>query len=192
MKNKKKKLIAILLALSCLFVVVVGSLAFYTSQPERTRNIITTGKIEIEVNEYADEAMTTPFPESGVSGVMPGATVTKIVEIENTGDSPAWVRVKVDKLITLADGVAGTPDASLVSLDLNTEAWTLLDGWYYYNTALAAGAKTATPLFTRVTFDPSMENMYQSSTAEVTVAAQAVQVAHNGETALGAVGWPEG
>ncbi len=194
MKNKKKKLIAILLALTCLFVVVVGAYAAFDYQySHRTRNIITTGKIDIEVNEYAD-AEGTPFPEAGVTGVMPGVSVTKIVEIENTGDSPAWVRVKVDKLIRLAEGVSGTPDPDLVSiLDINTEYWTLHDGWYYYNTQLAAGAKTTAPLFTTVKFAESMENMYQNSTAEVKVSAQAVQTKNNvpdSGLAYDALGWP--
>lgn len=191
MNNKKKNLIVILLALTCLFVVVIGSLA-YESRSVTARNIITTGKIDIEVNEYADEKGT-PFPENGVSGVMPGATVTKIVEVENTGDSPAWVRIKVDKLIRLAEGVEGEPDASLILLDINEDYWTLVDGWYYYNAELPAGEKTGAPLFTQVTFDRNMQNMYQNSTAEVAVIAQAVQAKNNNSKKLAyeAEGWPE-
>ncbi len=187
-KNKKKKLIVLLLALASLLIAVAGSYAYIEHQTV-ARNIITTGKIEVKVNEYADTAGT-PFPETGVSGVMPGAAVTKIVEIENTADSAdAWVRVMVEKTITLAEGVSGTPDPSLVSIDFDTANWTFSDGWYYYNARLAPGERTA-PLFTQVVFSNSMDNMYQESTAEVKVTAQAVQVIHNGDTALDAVGWP--
>lgn len=194
MKNKKKKLIAILLALSCLLIVVVGSLAY--EQPyTKTRNIITTGKIDIEVNEYADEAMTTPFPETGIDGIMPGRVVTKIVEVENKGDSPAWVRVKVNKTITLAEGVAGDPNPSLISLDISDSVdspWVYADGWYYYKTQLPARETTVAPLFTQVTFASNMDNIYQNSTAKVSVIAQAVQVKSNGESYDTAQGWPEG
>ena len=190
MKNKKKKLIVILLALSCLFVVVLGSVAAFTKQ-ETTRNIITTGGVDIELHEYADAEMTTPFPKDGVAGVMPGSSVTKVVQVENTGVSEAWVRVKIDKAFNLADGVTGEPDASLVALDIDETKWTEKDGWYYYNTPLVHGA-TTTSLFTQVSFDISMPNMYQNSTVEIAVTAQAVQTANNDSAgALGAAGWPE-
>lgn len=188
MKNKKIKFIAILLALICLFVVVVGSLAYFSTET-RARNIITTGKVAIVLHEAADE-QGTPFTD--VTGVMPGATIPKIVTVENENDSsPVWVRVKVDKRITLAAGADGTADPSLVSLDIDTANWTEHDGWYYYNTPLQPG-QTTTPLFTQVSFATSMENFYQNSTAEVNVLAQAVQQPHNHESgpAYEAEGWP--
>ena len=45
-------------------------------------------------------------------------------------------------------------------------------------------------LFTCVTFDAGMGNEYQNATATVHVAAEAVQTANNGVTALEALGWP--
>ena len=78
---------------------------------------------------------------------------------------------------------------TLVALDLNTTEWTEKDGFYYYNAALRPGETTA-PLFTCVTFDAGMGNEYQNATATVHVAAEAVQTANNGVTALEALGWP--
>ncbi len=190
MKKNKRKWIVLLLATSCLLVVVLGSLAYFTAET-RTRNVITTGGVSVEVAEYADAEKTKPFPPEGVTGVMPGASVTKIAEVRNTGASPAWVRVKVEKKITLAEGVTGTPDESLVTLDLDLSAWTEQDGWYYYGEPLRPGEATP-PLFTTVGFAASMQNVYQNSTAEVTVTAQAVQTANNGSSALSAAGWPAG
>ena len=85
----------------------------------------------------------------------------------------------------------GEPDLSLLQLDLNTTDWTLgEDGYLYYNKPLPAGATTA-PIFTTVDFSSSMGNAYQNATATVDVAAQGVQTANNGKTALAASGWPE-
>lgn len=57
--------------------------------------------------------------------------------------------------------------------------WTYLDGYYYYNRALAPG-ETTVPLFTTVTFAPEMGNEYQNSTAYVEVKVGAVQADNNG------------
>ena len=42
--------------------------------------VITTGNVDIELNEWADEARTQPFQDK--TGVMPGTKVTKIVEVK--------------------------------------------------------------------------------------------------------------
>lgn len=182
----KKKALVIALLVICLSLIGFGTAAYFTHEDTAT-NVITSGNIQIELKEWADAAKETPFED--VTGVMPGAKVTKIVEVTNTGDNPAWVRVKADKDIQLAQGVEGTPNTSLVKLDIDTTKWTEKNGWYYYNEQLAPDATTA-PLFTTVTFDTAMGNMYQNSTATVAVTAQAVQTANNGTTVAEAAGWP--
>ena len=59
----------------------------------------------------------------------------------------------------------------------------------HMNLSIRPGETTA-PLFTCVTFDAGMGNEYQDATATVHVAAEAVQTANNGVTALEALGWP--
>lgn len=184
---KKKLLIGAFLCI-CLSIVAGGTLAYFTTE-DTAHNVITTGGIDIALQEWADEQKVTPFPEDGIDGVMPGTSVTKIVEVKNTGSNDAYIRVKVDKNITLAG--EGEPDSDLLELSLNTTDWTVgEDGYYYYNKALAPGEETE-PLFTKVTFDGSMNDMYQNSSASVDVTAYAVQVANNGDTALQANGWPD-
>ena len=142
--------------------------------------------MEITVQEWADEDKQTPFED--LDGIMPGMTVTKIAEIKNTGASDAWVRVLVTKDIQLAGD--GTPDTSLVELNLNLTDWTQgKDGYLYYNKVLKPGEVTE-PIFTAVTFNVTMGNEYQNATATVDVAAQAVQTANNGDTVMDAKGWP--
>ena len=180
----KKKLLILSLAAICLAITAIGTLAYFTSEGT-AHNVITTGGVEISVQEWADEDKQTPFED--LEGIMPGMTVTKIAEIKNTGASDAWVRVKVEKNIKLQG--EGTPDTALVELELNTADWTEKDGYYYYTKVLKPGEVTV-PVFTAVTFNAAMGNEYQNATATVDVAAQAVQTANNGDTVMDAKGWP--
>ena len=184
----KWKTLAISLLICCLAVGASTTLAYYTAS-EQAHNVITSGGIDIALQEYAD-AGDELVPFEDVDGVMPGMEVSKIVQVENTGASEAWIRVRVDKAIRLAENVENfTPDLALLVLNIDEENWTEQDGYYYYNRALKPG-ETTEPLFTTVTFAQTMSNEYQYSTAAIDVTADAVQTANNGETALDAVGWP--
>lgn len=180
----KRKLLILSVLVICVATLAAGTLAYFTSEGT-AHNVITTGGVDITLQEWADEGKTKPFED--LTGIMPGMTVTKIAEIKNTGASEAWVRVKVEKNIRLAGEGEVNPD--LVELALDTANWTEKDGYYYYKKALKPGEVTA-PVFSAVTFNASMGNEYQNATATVDVYAQAVQTANNGETALNAQGWP--
>ena len=180
---KRKLLILSVLAI-CIATLTTGTLAFFTHEA-KAHNVITTGGVQIAVQEWADKEKQTPF--ENLDGIMPSMSATKIAEIKNTGASAAWVRVKVEKNIQLQGN--GAPDADLVELDLNTDDWKVQDGYYYYNKPLQPGEVTE-PIFTAVTFDASMGNEYQHATVSVDVSAQAVQTANNGDAAMAAQGWP--
>lgn len=191
---KKLSLKQKLLTLSAVIIVAAlsayGSIAYFTSE-DTARNAITAGNVKIELQEKMltpDGEKTVPFEDQ--LGVMPGCTVSKIVQIKNTGDQPAWVRVSVDKAIRLAEGYEGDVDLSLISFNLNTDYWTEKDGFYYYTKPLAP-EQTTQPLFTAVDFAGTMSNLYQNGKAVLTVNAYATQTAHNGNTALDAAGWPK-
>ena len=183
---KKWKIIALSTVLVCLAIVASGTLAYFTAQ-ETAHNVITSGGVDIQLHEFSERGNEELIPWEDVDGVMPGAEISKIVTVENTGASEAWVRVKVDKTIILANEDKGNPE--VMELNINTEDWTEQDGYYYYNDPLAPG-ETTPPLFTTVTFAPEMGNEYQGSKAHIDVKADAVQVANNGETVLDAQGWP--
>lgn len=185
---KKWKTIALSTMLACLAIVASGTLAYFTAQ-ETAHNVITSGGVDIRLIEKADTGSgLVDFKD--VDGVMPGVTVSKIVQVENTGVSEAWVRVSLVKAFKLVDPAPGfQADPELLVLNIDTKNWTEKGGYYYYNTALAPGEITE-PLFTTVTFDPKMGNEYQNSKASIDVAAQAVQTANNGDSALTAAGWP--
>ena len=187
----KRKLLLLSVMVICIAIAAVGTLAYYNTNAI-AHNVITTGGVNIELHEYADAEKTQPFKD--LSGVMPGIKVTKIAEVENTGASAAWVRVKLTPAIELADNVTTsdgfTVNTGLVKPEVNTADWTLgSDGYYYYHKALAAG-ETTTPVITSVTFDVAMGNEYQGAKATVDIVAEAVQKANNGDTVKDAKGWP--
>lgn len=182
-RNNKKRIFA---AASVLAIILAagGSIAYFTSA-DTAHNVISAGTVEIEMHEYGPDGE--PFED--IEGAMPGVSYDKTVEIENVGGGEAWIRARTVNAIILVSEEEG--DAGrLVSLDFNDSAWTEgTDGWWYYNTALAAG-ETTDALFTQVTLGSDMSNEYQNCTVTVDVSAQAVQTANNGSTALEAAGWP--
>lgn len=181
---KRKVLILSVLAI-LLAILAANTLAYFTADTT-AHNVITTGNVDIALNEWANEDRTERFEKQ--INVLPGTEVTKIVEVENIGAGTAWVRVQV-VLDVYAEGGKEQLPPDPVTLDFNETDWKYFDGYYYYNYPLDPG-ETTEPLFTTVTFDPKMGNVYQNSTAHVDVNAYAVQSANNGEDVLSANGWP--
>lgn len=180
---KRKILILSVLAI-LIAMIAAGSLAYYTADT-KAHNVITTGSVDIELNEWANEERTEKFEDQ--TGVMPGKDVTKIVEVKNVGTGSAWVCVQMFVDVYAENGEGLPPEP--VKLDINDTDWTYQDGYYYYNKPLAPGATTE-PLFTTVSFDEQMGNEYQNAKAKIDITAIAVQSANNGETVLEATGWP--
>lgn len=172
-----------LVAICCAF--AAGGTLAYFSADKTAHNVITSGNVSIELHEWADASKTTLFPLSGISGVTPGSTETKIVEVENTGTTSAWVRVKVGKSSSLTGA-----DLSLITPIFDIVNWKEKDGYWYYGTELAPGEATK-PLFESIAFSASIGDAYQGENINVTVSAQAVQTLKNGTSALTATGWPE-
>ena len=188
--NMKKKLFVCAFIVICLSIVAYGTAAYFSYEDTAT-NVITAGDVKIDLEEWAvseDGSGLVPFTEA--VDVLPGTDVSKIVQVRNTGGQTAWIRISLDASIRLAGGVEGEADTSLISYDLNTDAWTEKDGYYYYNTALEPD-ETTEPLFTKVTFSAAMSNLYQHSKAIINVGAQATQKANNGQTVFEAAGWPQ-
>ena len=181
---KRKILILSVLAI-LLAILAANTLAYFTADTT-AHNVITTGNVDIALNEWANEERTERFEKQ--IDVLPGTEVTKIVEVENIGAGTAWVRVQV-VLDVYAEGGKEQLPPDPVTLDFNETDWKYFDGYYYYNYPLDPG-ETTEPLFTSVAFDDQMGNEYQNSTAHVDVNAYAVQSANNGEDVLSANGWP--
>ena len=190
----KRKLFTLAVIVICLSILAGGTFANFTTE-NTVHNVITSGKVDVELLETTDKTdpeTGEPLPFKDVTGVMPGREVSKIVQVENVGTEPAYVRVLVEKNIEMADGITEQPDLSLVKIDYDTTKWTYADGYYYYNYELTP-KDTTEPLFKSVKFAPGMGNEYQNSTAFVNVYVMAVQTKNNtpeGGDVRNVEGWP--
>ena len=195
----KKKVLAVLLVVLCLSILGDATAAYFTAK-DTAHNVITTGSVDIEVVEKQEkDGVLVDYPVQPITGVMPGATVSKIVTVKNTGAGEAWVRVQLERSFTLSpDAPEALPegeeaDLELLQLTINEAAWVKIGDWYYCRQPLAPGASTEA-LLREVSFAPEMGNAYQGCTANVTVTAQAVQVKNNPLPAGGdhsqIPGWP--
>lgn len=182
----KKRILVVALALILVCGAIGGTAAYYVHESQAT-NVITSGSIKAVLQEWADLKMQTPYTDpTGV--VMPSQSVTKVITVENTGANEAWIRVKLT-LASQGDKLPETVTDYPVTLDIDAEAWTLKDGWYYYNSKLQPGTRTE-PLFTSVTFDTDMNDDWQGAHIYIDAAMEATQVAYNGDHAWEAIGWP--
>ena len=183
----KRKILAIALIAVCLSILAYSTTAYFTYKDTAT-NVITMGNMRIQIHETA----LTPdgvVPFRDPINVLPGTSVSKIVEVKNVGTSAAWIRISLEKSIHLARNAYGIVDLSLIDYNINRADWVELDGYYYYVEPLLPG-ETTKPLFTTVYFSKYMGNMYQGSVAIIEVHTEATQVANNGSNVLEALGWP--
>lgn len=190
----KKRVVSLAVVVAMLAIAAVGTFAYFVDEGV-AHNTITTGVIDIELKEQTQtaEGGLVDWPENGVTGVLPGMDVSKIVSVSNAENAgSAWVRVYVGWKIENADGAVmedpqegGKP---ALMMDFNSEAWTLDGDYWYYNEPLNPGEETEA-LFTTVTFNEGLGNEFQNCTATVTVEVEAVQTANNGGTAVEAAGW---
>lgn len=194
----KKKLFVLAVIVLCFAVTASGSFAYY-SYEDKAHNVITTGGIDIEIEETMRriDGTITNFPADGIHNAEPGGTYSKIVKVENVGENAAWVRAKVEIEVIAANGTTMIPveyvngvGYRLISVDM-LEGWLDGgDGYYYYREPLAPGEKT-TALFDRVKYDWRMGNAYQNSTTNIIIYAQGVQTANNGSDVMQVLGWPQ-
>ena len=186
--GKTRKFLAIVAMLACVLAVLAsGTLAYFTAE-ETAYNVITTGCLFMELVEETTGGE--PWPEEGITGVMPAAAVDKVVYVKNVGAVPFFTRICMDKIITAAEGVEAELNFDHITLDIDTEHWIEHEGFYYYYRVLQPGEQTE-PLFTKVSFGPELGNEYMNAQVDIYVLAQAVQSANNGDDPLAALGWSE-
>ena len=195
MKTKNKLITSLIAMAAVVTSFVCGTLAYFTDTVSSSDNsiIISTGRASAELLD-----VTLPYgssePVSGEAiGIFPGYVISKTVTVKNTGAYPLWVRVRISYDITLDERYAdmqGSIDKSLVSLNVNTESWTLRDGYYYYSRPLPFG-ETSPELMTAVSFSSDMGNMYKDSTVTFDIVMEVVQSNNNGTSVFDAVGWTQ-
>lgn len=191
----KRKVFLLAVVAICIAIAASGTLAYFTFE-DTAHNIITSGGVAIKIVEKTkgENGALVDFPEEGIGGIMPASSVSKIVRVQNTGDSEAWIRIKMESEIRNANGDSlptqigeeHQPVISCMVLDgwLNGE-----DGYWYCKKPVAPDALTDI-LFEEIHFAPAMGNEYQNCTANIMISAQAVQAENNGSSITEAKGWP--
>lgn len=159
------------------------SLAYYT-MVGRASNVVTSGNLRLKIHEKTSDNM--DFPSEGVY-VIPGDIVSKRVYIENICDHPFYLRVK---LISYSDN-ADLSASDCLKMDIDTEHWVWVDGYYYYTEILTPGDFTV-PVFSEVEIVGSkVDQSFLGTTLNLTVRASAVQSEHNRVNhPWEAQGWP--
>ena len=71
----KRKIAMLAVLVICVASVAAGSLAYFNAEGT-AHNVITTGGVDITLQEWADDERQTPF--ENLTGIMPDTRVTKI------------------------------------------------------------------------------------------------------------------
>lgn len=185
LRNIRVRLLAIGLTAILVCLLTQPVLAYYTTVGTAT-NVVTSGNISLQINEMTNQG--NRFPEEGVY-VIPGDVVSKVVTVENICEHPFYLRVK----LVYGANNEELPAEECFKLNINTENWTLKDGWYYYTESLQPGEETP-ELFSHVEIvGNKVDTGYIGKTLQLTVKAQAVQSENNpieDNDITTANGWP--
>ena len=206
----KKKILTLAAIAICASVAATGTLAYFTASDE-AHNVITSGGVDIALVEKTKvDGVEMEFPKEGLSGIMPGKSVSKIVSVKNTGTNDAWVRVKVDTVIHKNPKVSAFNEllplevdgVQMITCDFNTTKWEQIGDYFYYWEPVPPAesddegniiAGVTETLFENVSFAKEMGNEYQNCRVEINVEAEAIQVDNNelAEDADITSVWPE-
>lgn len=175
--NKKKLATMALLICFAATAVAGASLAYFTDTDDAT-NVFTVGSVDIDLREWKDNVDGAEFEDE--TNMMPGETYTKLVDVKNIGNSPAYVRVTVvvpEGLIpTWNENTEWVADASNPGTAGATTQGPA--GTYVFTlpSALAANATTSV-ILKSVQLDPAVTELTAASSYKVEVNAEAIQAA---------------
>ena len=178
---KKKMLVTTMVTLLIAIALIGTTLAYFTDTKQAT-NTFTVGNVKIELTEpnwVASGSVDAP-------AVYPGEPLKKDPTVENVGANPAFIRVKVTGLDSLA------PDAGLITLRTDYvdgklgDGWVYLNGYYYYTKPLVVkGTESDTwnvglvyktdALFDQIVIPTDLKNGDTETEYNVVVTAYAVQ-----------------
>ncbi|MEG0361079.1 MAG: TasA family protein [Longicatena sp.] len=161
---KNKKLVGlVLVGLLAVGGIAGGTLAYFTDSKEAT-NVITMGKVAIDLTEPNFEA------DKKIENVKPNQVITKDPTITVKADSnDAYVRAT----ISFSDALTKIQQDELLANIVINNGWKLENGYYYYNKALAAGESAV--LFDEVKIPETWDNTMASKTFEINVKGEAIQ-----------------
>lgn len=210
MKNTKKKVFVVTLAICLVAIISMGSLAWFNASDSITNEFKIadsdgdgTPDFSVDVWEN-DPADPTVKDQDGVTytDIAPGDKLAKNPTVENTGDYDQWIRVYVTfddwAVIEAACQNQGISSDVRTWLDVDANAWTADNNatvvanntvtYVYYLNSKLAKDQTAV-LFNNITIpgDFEQEDMkFTSGNFTITVKAEALQADNTGNTAQAA------
>lgn len=166
----KKKITAIALVVCLVAVAIVGGSLAYFTDTDKATNTFTVGNVDIDLTEPG----WTSSGSQDAPEVYPGEPLAKDPTVENIGDNPCFVRIKVTGLDCLAPASAITYRTDYVTDKLGDNWVKHTDGYFYYNKVLAVGEKTDA-LFDQIVIPTDLTNGDAETEFNVVVSAEAVQ-----------------
>jgi len=138
-KNMKKKALLTMSVVLLLLVAVGTTLAYIFTKTDPVVNTFKPSKVSCAVVENDSE------PVAGA--VMPIESTKERVQIKNTGDTDAYIRVAVMVNWMSKDGTRAWAEKPVEDTDYtiewNINGWTREeDGYYYYNSVVSPGGLT--------------------------------------------------
>lgn len=159
MRRTKKTLCTVALCVAVLVAVcAIGAVWMYYNEQKEIDNTLQTSESEMVLNEIFNEK------DQWVAG----ETKQKEVSFENTGEIDQLLRFTVivqwyeqdenGEWVEWEEAASDTLTAVTINYtEALDEQWTLLDGYYYYNTVISPGEETDL-VMTSVTFSSEVDN----------------------------------
>lgn len=166
--NRKRK-IALVTTVAILAVIMIGgTLAYFTDRGETT-NVVTFGKVNIELTEPKFEAFTNQT--NTINDVYPGQTIEKDPTITVVKDSSeAYIRAKITY-----NGQLTKEQQAELERNLNIKAgWSKAEDGYYYYRNLVKPAHSVL-LFDKVMIPANWDNTCAEKRFEINITAEAIQ-----------------
>lgn len=189
---KKKSIVSLVFAVALVAVIGVGSTLAYFTDSAEANNVITTGHVDIDLEEPIFDENTDG--EKKIEHVVPNQEIVKDpTVIVKAGSEACYIRTKIE--ITGLEELEGK-NAELIEAITFCDGWVLsTDGYYYYQTPIEKNAEKdqEVQFFEKVTIPASWGNEVADVTIEINVSAEAVQADYfepttNADSVI--IGWP--
>jgi alternate signal-mediated exported protein len=199
-KKKTKRALISTIIFECVTVLLFSAqtFAYFNQTINSDTNKIASGNLNVELIEMQSTQEGETVYMNPME-IMPATEVSKIVRVENAGDLPIYVRIKIEKTINKDESTLPDNWEDLISCnfkldnnlttDVKEGLWTYHNGYYYYILPIEAGS-TSVPLFDVVSFSAEMGNEFINSEMHLTITCQATQANGNADNVIDAVGWP--
>lgn len=166
----KKKITAIFLCVALVAIAIAGASLAYFTDTDDAKNTFTVGNVKIDLTEPNWEKT----GKEEAKTVYAGEPLAKDPTVENKGDNPCFVRIKVEGLKQFGTKGNITYRTNYQDNKLGT-GWVLhTDGYFYYTKVLEKEGDKTSALFDQIVMPTGLDGT-ETNVSPITVTAQAVQ-----------------